>query len=66
VGKPEGRIPVGRPRYSCEDNIKMDLRDKWFEGMDSIELSRDVGPVEGSYEYCNEPSDSIQCWEILE
>jgi hypothetical protein len=25
VGKPEGRIPLGRPRRRWEDNIKMDL-----------------------------------------
>jgi hypothetical protein len=27
VGKPEGRIPLGRPRRRWEDNIKMDLRE---------------------------------------
>ena len=26
VGKPEGKIPLGRPRRRLEDNIKMDLR----------------------------------------
>jgi hypothetical protein len=26
VGRPEGKRPVGRPRHSWEDNIKMDLR----------------------------------------
>jgi hypothetical protein len=25
VGKPEGRRPLGRPRRTWEDNIKMDL-----------------------------------------
>jgi hypothetical protein len=28
VGKPEGKIPMGRPRRRWEDNIKMDLQ-KW-------------------------------------
>jgi hypothetical protein len=27
VRKPEGRIPLGRPRRGWEDNIKMDLRE---------------------------------------
>jgi hypothetical protein len=27
VEKPEGRRPLGRPRYRLEDNIKMDLRE---------------------------------------
>jgi hypothetical protein len=26
VGKPEGKEPLGRPRLSCEDNIKMSQR----------------------------------------
>jgi hypothetical protein len=26
VGKPEGKGPLGRPRYRWEDNIKMDFR----------------------------------------
>jgi hypothetical protein len=27
VGKPEGKIPFGRPRRIWEDNIKMDLQE---------------------------------------
>jgi hypothetical protein len=27
VGRPEGRIPLGRPRIRWEDNIKMDLQE---------------------------------------
>jgi hypothetical protein len=27
VGKPEGRIPLARPRHRWDDNIKMDLRE---------------------------------------
>jgi hypothetical protein len=26
-GKPEEKIPLGRPRHRWEDNIKMDLRE---------------------------------------
>ena len=26
IGKPEGKRPLGRPRGSWEDNIKMDLQ----------------------------------------
>ena len=26
VGKPEGKRPLGRPRHTWEDNIKMDLQ----------------------------------------
>jgi hypothetical protein len=27
IGKPEGKIPPGRPRRRWEDGIRMDLRD---------------------------------------
>jgi hypothetical protein len=27
VGKPEGKIPLGRPRRRWEDGIRMDLRE---------------------------------------
>jgi hypothetical protein len=27
MGKPEGKIPLGRPRRKWEDGIRMDLRD---------------------------------------
>jgi hypothetical protein len=30
--KPEGKRPLGRPRRSWEDNIRMDLREKWWWG----------------------------------
>jgi hypothetical protein len=31
VAKPEGRRPLGRPRYRGEDNIKMDLQEmRWY------------------------------------
>jgi hypothetical protein len=36
VGMPEGRRPLGRPRRRWEDNIKMDLREIGFGGVDWI------------------------------
>jgi hypothetical protein len=41
VGKPEGRKPLRRPRHRWEDNIKMDLRETRFGGMDWIHLAQD-------------------------
>jgi hypothetical protein len=41
VGKPEGRRPLGRPRRQWEDNIKMDLREVGWGGMDWINLAQD-------------------------
>jgi hypothetical protein len=34
VGKPEGNRPLGRPRRRWVDNIKMDLREKGWDGLD--------------------------------
>jgi hypothetical protein len=36
VGRPEGRRPLGRPRYRWEDNIKMDLREIGFGDVDWV------------------------------
>jgi hypothetical protein len=41
VGRPEGRRPLGRPRCRWEDNIKMDLWEIWFGGVDWIHLAQD-------------------------
>jgi hypothetical protein len=34
VGKPEGKRPLGRPRRWWVDNIKMDLREMGWCGLD--------------------------------
>jgi hypothetical protein len=34
VGKPEGKRPLGRPRRRWVDNIKMDLRETGWGGID--------------------------------
>jgi hypothetical protein len=34
VGKPEGKRPLERPRRRWQDNIKMDLREIGWGGMD--------------------------------
>jgi hypothetical protein len=39
VGKQEGKRPLGRPRHRWEDNIKMDLREIRWGGMDWIDLA---------------------------
>jgi hypothetical protein len=41
VGKPEGKRPLGRSRHSWVDNIKMDLRDIGWEGVDWIDMAQD-------------------------
>jgi hypothetical protein len=34
VGNPEGKRPVGRSRHRWVDNIKMDLREIGWDGLD--------------------------------
>jgi hypothetical protein len=41
VRKPEGKRPLERPRYRWVDNIKMDLRETGWDGMDWIDLAQD-------------------------
>jgi hypothetical protein len=41
VGKPEGKRPLGRQRRMWVNNIKMDLREIGWDGMDWIDLAQD-------------------------
>jgi hypothetical protein len=41
VGKPEGRRPLGRPRRRWEDNIKVDLQEVGWGGIDWIDMAQD-------------------------
>jgi hypothetical protein len=40
VGMPEGKRPPERPRCRWEDNVKMDLREIVWGGMDWIDLAQ--------------------------
>jgi hypothetical protein len=41
VGITDGEKPLGRPRRGWEDNIKMDLQEVGWVGMDWIALAQD-------------------------
>jgi hypothetical protein len=41
VGKAKGKRPLGRPRRRWEDNIKIDLQEVGWVGMDWIDLAQD-------------------------
>ncbi|KAJ4435021.1 hypothetical protein ANN_23594 [Periplaneta americana] len=41
VGRPEGKIALGRPRHRWEDNIEMDLREVRYDDRDWINLAQD-------------------------
>jgi hypothetical protein len=41
VGRPDGKIPLGRPRHRWNDNIKMDLWEIGSNGAKWIQLAQD-------------------------
>jgi hypothetical protein len=41
IGKPEGKRPLGRPRRRWVDNIKIDIREIGWDGVDCIDLAQD-------------------------
>jgi len=41
VGRRQGKRPLERPRRRWEDNIKMDLQEVGWGGMDWIDLAED-------------------------
>jgi hypothetical protein len=41
VAKPQGKGPLGRPRRKWVGNIKMDLREIGWGGVDWIDLTQD-------------------------
>jgi hypothetical protein len=45
VGKPEGRRLLRRPRRRWLDNIKIDLREIGWDGVDWVDLAQDDDTV---------------------
>jgi hypothetical protein len=41
VGKPEGRRPLGRPKHRWVDDIRMDLKEIGWGGVNWIRLAQD-------------------------
>jgi hypothetical protein len=41
VGRPEGRRPLGRTRHKWEDNIKSDLQEMGWDGVEWIDMAQD-------------------------
>jgi hypothetical protein len=42
IGKPEGKRPLGRPRHRSDNNIRMNLQEIKWEGVDRIYLAQDM------------------------
>jgi hypothetical protein len=41
VGKPDGKIPLGRPRRRWEDGVRVDLREIGWGSVEWIQLAQD-------------------------
>jgi hypothetical protein len=71
--EPKGQSAAGRIRSIKEcsdliewvDNIKMDLLEIGWGGMDWIGLAEDRDKWKSSCECGYEPSGSIKCWETI-
>jgi hypothetical protein len=66
VGKPEGKIPLGRPRRRWADNIKMDLREIGWDGRDWIELAQDKDQWRALLNTVMNLRIPYNCWEFPE
>jgi hypothetical protein len=59
VERHEEKTPVGRPGHRWEDNMKMDLMNIQWEGMDWFYVAHE-GLMAGSYKHSNECLSSIK------
>jgi hypothetical protein len=62
VDRPEGKRSLGRPRSRWEDNIKKDLQEVGYGGMEWMEGAQ----VADTCDCGNEPSGFIKCGEFFD
>jgi hypothetical protein len=66
VGKPEGKRPLRRPECRWEDNVKLDLRELGWGGMNWTDLAEDRDHWRAHCEHSNELFGFIRCSETLQ
>jgi hypothetical protein len=66
VGKPKGKRPLGRPRRRWVDNIKMDLTEIGWGGMDWIDLAQVRDQLRALVNTVMNLRVNVKCWEVLE
>jgi hypothetical protein len=59
VGKPQEKTPLGRSRHRWEGNIRIDLREIYFEVVKWIELARD-SYMSNFCGFCDKASGNIK------
>jgi hypothetical protein len=65
-GNPEGKRSLGRPRRKWMDNIRMDLREIGWDGVDWIDVSQDTGQWRAFVNTVMNLRGSTKCWEVLQ
>jgi hypothetical protein len=66
VGKPEGKRPLGRPRRTREDHIKMDFQEVGCGGVDWTEVAQDRDKWRTLVNVVMNIRVSINCGEFLD
>ena len=66
MGKPERKRTLGRPGRKREDNIKMNLQEMGYGGMDWNVLAQNRDRWRALVNAVIKPSGSIKCWEFLD
>jgi hypothetical protein len=66
VGKPEEKRPLGRPRHSWENNIKMDLQEVGGESINGIDLAQDRDRWRALVSVLMNLRGSIKCRKFLD
>jgi hypothetical protein len=66
MGKPEGKRPLGRSRGMWEDNIRMDLGERGWGGMDWILHAQDTNQWRALVNKAMHLLLSIKCWDVSE
>jgi hypothetical protein len=64
-GRAREKELLGRPRRMWVDNIKIELLEIGWGGVDWIGLAQDRDKLESSCECGHERSGSIECWETI-
>jgi hypothetical protein len=67
VGKPEGKKPLGRPKCRWADNIRLDLREREWDGVAwiGLGLSQDRDKWGAIKNAVINVQDSIKCWQTI-
>jgi hypothetical protein len=66
VGTPEGKRPLGKLRWRWVDNVKMDLGERGWGGVNCIGLAQNRDKWRALVNVVMKILNSIQCWETTE